>query len=75
MAAVNNIQNSCKLGLLLTSASYKLRQVDYCTHVPSLFSHSHAHTQSNADVVLVDDCSERDCAVKKALQMHFPKTS
>lgn len=73
-AAVNNIHNFCKLGLRCTFVSYKMRQVDYCTPVPSLFTHSHTHTHSDANVALDDDCSEHDCAVKKALQIHFSKT-
>ena len=72
--AVNIIQNSCKFVPFLTSVGNKMRQVDNYTHVASLFAHSHACTHSNADIVLVDDCSERDCAAKVALQMHFPKT-
>lgn len=73
-AAVNNIHNFCKLGFLFTFVGYKIRQVDYCTCVPSLFTHSHAHTHSDANVALADDCSEQDCALKEALQIHFPKT-
>lgn len=42
-AAVKNICHFCKFGLLFTLVSYKMEQVDYCIHVPSLFAHSHAH--------------------------------
>lgn len=51
-AAVNNIHNFCKLGFLFTFVSYKMRQVDYCTRVPSLFTHSHAHTHTRMQTLL-----------------------
>lgn len=73
-AAVNNIHNFCKLGLFFTFVSYKMRQVDYCTHVPSLFTHSCTHRPPDAIAALADDCFEHDCVVKETLQIHFPKT-
>jgi len=36
--------------------------------------HTWTHTHSDAIIALADDCSEHDCAVKDALQIHFPKT-
>lgn len=72
--AVNNIQNSCKFVPFLTFVGNKMKQVDNYNHMALLFAHSHACTHSNANTVLVDDCSENHCVVKVALQMHFPKT-